>query len=63
MWENLRLSKEREDGLEELGNSRAGIFAIGSAESVGTGGQRSRRTLGCELVPWLSMIRGRSLKC
>ena len=62
MWENLRLGKEREDGLEELGNSRAGIFAIGSAEATGTGGQRSGRILGSELIPWLGTIRGRSLK-
>lgn len=60
LWERLREERANEDGIEDMGRRREGWAVVPPFVGGGGGGQRSRRSLGTELVPCVGAIeRGR----
>ncbi|GAA5982496.1 hypothetical protein JCM10908_006672 [Rhodotorula pacifica] len=62
LWENVRLQRQNEEGVEEvmlLERKRAmqRIALLGGAGEAGTGAGELKKTMLCEMVPWLGVIK------
>ncbi|KAI5475119.1 cell cycle checkpoint protein rad17 [Pseudohyphozyma bogoriensis] len=71
LWDKLRLTRNNEDGIEEMFRSGAGVGVVPAwegedgrgGEKGGGGCQRSRRSLGTEVGPFLGVFqRGRGTR-
>jgi hypothetical protein len=57
LWEKLRTTREREDGIEDMYRKKEGLAIVPAFEGGGGGGQRGRRSLVQEMVPWVGLIK------